>query len=142
MKVTALQIRNVVFWALISIFAILAAIISTGMGRLWGPKLLTLHMLIYLAITLLALGVVLVVLTVKLKEPRIRKLFFVLTGASAVGIPICVVLHNLVYALFFHGKGGDEAVFFILALFVCPALFAIGAMGSIVLLIRDMIKKQ
>jgi hypothetical protein len=134
MEAKALQIRNAIFWALIAIFAILVAVLVTGWGRRWGPKLSSSTM-IFLAITFFALAAMVVVLTVKLKEPGIRKLFFIVTGASAVGIPICVILHNLVYALFFHGKGGDEAVFFILAIFVCPALFVIGAVGSIVLLI-------
>jgi hypothetical protein len=139
MKVKALQIRNTIFWALIAIFAVLVALVL-GLSRFWGPKL-PYSTMIYLAIIFFALAAALVVLTVKLKEPGIRKLFFILTGASAVSLPICAVLHNLVYALcvkfgwVFWGKGGDEAVFFILAIFVCPALFVLGAIGSIVLLI-------
>jgi hypothetical protein len=78
----------------------------------------------------------------KLKEPLIQRIFFLLTGASAVGIPICAILHNLVYGLFFHGKNGDEAVFFILAVIVCPALFVIGMLGSLVLLIFARLKKE
>jgi len=42
------------------------------------------------------------------------------------------VLHNVVYGLFFTGKQSDEAVFFILALLVCPLLFAVGTLGSII----------
>ena len=89
------------------------------------------------------LGLVLVVLTARRSEARIRKVFFMLAGASAAGIPICVILHNLVYGLFilwfgkdFWGRGGDEPVFFILGVLVCPALFLVGAVGSGVLLVK------
>jgi hypothetical protein len=142
MKAKILQIRNAIFWALVAIFAALVAAIS-GWGRLWGLKLL-----IYLAVAFVALAVALVVLTIKLKESGVRKFFFILTGASAVGIPICAVLHNLVFALcvkfgwVFWGEGGDEAVFFILAIFVFPALFVIGTLGSIVLLVTTRLRKK
>jgi hypothetical protein len=141
-----LKIRNIIFWVLIAIFAILVAL-ALGLGRFWGLKR-PFSAMIYLAIIFLALAAMLVVLTAKLKESRIRKIFFILTGASAVGIPICVILHNLVYALcvkfgwVFWGKGGDEPVFFILAIFVLPALFVLGALGSIVLLISARLRKK
>ncbi len=144
----ALQIRNAVFWVLIAIFVILVAVIFTGMGRFWGPKLPSVIVIIFLAITLLILAAALVVFTVNAKEAKIQKTFFILTGISAVGIPICAVLHNLVYALcikfgwVFWGEGGDEAVFFILAIFVCPALFVIGSLGSIVLLISARLREK
>lgn len=133
-------IRNIIFWALVVFFAALVA--GIGMANRWrfvGHKR---PLLAIIGITFCGLAAALVVLTVKLKEPLIRKIFFILTGASAVGIPICVILHNLVYGLFFHGKDGDEAVFFILAVLVCPALFVIGMLGSIVLLISARLKKE
>ena len=146
MNVKALQIRNAIFWVLIAIFAALVA----GMANRWrflGHKL-PFSIFAFLGIAFGVLAVALVVLTAKLKEPGIRKLFLILTGASAVGIPICAVLHNLVYALcvkfgwVFWGKGGDEAVFFILAVLVCPALFVIGMLGSLVLLIFARLRKK
>ena len=140
MKTKALQTRNVIFWTLVVFFAALVA----GMAnrwRFWGHKL-PLWGFAIIGITFCGLAAVLVVLTVKLKEPLIQKIFFLLTGASAAGIPICVILHNLVYGLFFHGKDGDEAVFFILAVLVCPALFIIGVLGSIVLLISARLRKK
>jgi hypothetical protein len=144
MKDISLQIRNAIFYVLVPIFAIL----GMALGRL-----IKLHFLVIavLAITFGVLGLVLVVLTVRLRESRIQKIFFILVGASAAGIPICVILHNLVYGLFIawfgenfwerHGAGGDEPVFFILALLVCPALFLIGTVSSIVLLIKGRIEK-
>jgi hypothetical protein len=139
-KAKALQIRNAIFWAMIVFFAALVAGL-TNRWRFWGYKL-PLWGFAIIGITFCGLAAVLVVLTVKLKEPFIQKIFFLLTGASAVSIPICVILHNLVYGLFFHGKDGDEAVFFILAVLVCPALFVIGVLGSLVLLISARLKKK
>jgi hypothetical protein len=98
--------------------------------------------MVYLAVTFFAVAAALVVLTVKLKEAGIRKFFFMLTGASAMSIPVCAILHNLVYALCVkHGwisQGGDDAVFFILTVFVWPVAFVVGALGTIVLMLRRM----
>jgi DMSO/TMAO reductase YedYZ heme-binding membrane subunit len=99
--------------------------------------------LILLATIFTLLGLALVILTAKLKEPKKQKVFFILTGASALGIPVFAILHNVVYGLFikffgedFWGKGGDEPVFFLLALIVCPIIFLVGTVGSIVFLVK------
>jgi hypothetical protein len=140
MKTKALQTRNVVFWALVVIFAALVASpCLANWLRFWEYKRL---LLAVIAVVFFALAIALLVLTVKLKEPLIRRIFFLLTGASAAAIPIFAILHNVVYGLFFHGKDGDEAVFFILAVLVCPALFIIGVLGSIVLLISARVRKK
>ena len=64
---------------------------------------------------------------------------------EAVGLPIGVVLHNLVYGLFIYFFGehfwdrigmSDEPVFFVLAIVVCPIAFIVGVVGSIVLTVR------
>ena len=90
------------------------------------------------------LGVTLIVLTVKKKVAGILRKFLLLTGASAVGLPVFAVLHNLVYALLilwfgedFWGASGDEPVFFILATIVCPIGFLVGAVGTIVLAVKN-----
>jgi len=137
METKALRIRNIIFWAMVAVFAVLVA--HPGLGSQWEYKRL---LLVVIAVVFFALAIALLVLTLKLKEHGLRKVFFLLTGASAVGILICVILHNLVYVLFFGGTQGDEAVFFILAVMVCPALFAVGMLGSIVLLISDRLRKK
>ena len=61
------------------------------------------------------LGLALMVLIVKKKEERLQgllKKFLLLTGASAVGFFVFVILHNVVYGLF----GIEEPFFFILAI--------------------------
>jgi hypothetical protein len=126
------KIRNIIFSTLVVIFAVLVFWIVCR-GRFCGQGLY-LSVIAMLGITFGLLGIVLAVLTAKLKEPKIQKIFFILTGGSAAGIPVCAILHNVVYGLFFHGKG-DEAVFFILAILVLPALFALGTIGTIATMI-------
>jgi len=146
MKGRALQARNVVFYVLVVLFAVIVA--SLG-GRLVN---LPFSVTAVLAIVFGLLGIVLVVLAAKLKGPILQKAFFILTGASAAAMPIFAVLHNLVYRLlitlfgegFWEGRtgGGDEPVFFVLAILVCPALFLVGTVGSIVLLVKARSAKQ
>ena len=81
MKDISLQIRNAIFYVLVPIFDIL----GMALGRL-----IKLHFLVIavLAITFGVLGLVLVVLTARLRESKIQKLSFILVGASAAGIPM------------------------------------------------------
>ena len=79
------------------------------------------------------LGLALLILIVKKKVEGLQgllKKFLLLTGASAVGYLPFILLHNAVSALF----GVEEPFFFILAVFVCPLGFLVGAVGTIVLL--------
>ena len=94
---------------------------------------------------LLSLGTTFLVLTIKGKTKGISRKFQLLTGASAIGIPVSIFLHNAIYGMFiyFFGAGfwdrtgiGDEPVFFIMAIFVCPIGFLVGTVGSIVLAIK------
>jgi len=101
------------------------------------------------AALLLSLGITFLVLTIKGKTKGISRKFQLLTGASAIGIPVSIFLHNAIYGLFIHffgaefWNGGDEPFFFIMAIFVCPIGFLVGAVGSIVLAIkRDRVAKR
>jgi hypothetical protein len=144
MKERARQTRNVIFYVLVAM-----AVVAFSMEQLMS---LSFFVVTLLAIAFGLLGVVLVVLTARLREARMEKTFFILTGASAAGIPICLILHNLVYRLVLtwfgegfwerHTPWDDEPVFFLLAVFVCPTLFLIGTLGSIVLLIKARIAKR
>jgi hypothetical protein len=122
-----------IFWALAGVFVVVLGTIFTGMPL--GAYLFFAVMAVFFG-----LGVTLLVLTARAKLKKMPKAFLLLTGASAVGLPVFAVLHNLVYALFiyFFGEGfwggiGDEPVFFILAVIVSPIAFLVGAIGSIVL---------
>jgi hypothetical protein len=137
---TSQRIRNIALFALVSIFALLFALVGLG-GRVVRFPL---SLLVVLAIAFVLLGLVVVVLTVRLQEARTKKIFFLMAGASAAAMPICALLHNVVYALFilwfgegfWERHGADEPVFFILAIVVFPALFLVGAIGSIVFLAK------
>ena len=135
-----------VFWALIAVFVVVMA------GLLFTPPFIRAFtgpaFLWFLGISgsiFLLLGVALIVLTVREKVEGKLKAFFLLTGASAAGFFVSFLLHNAIYALFIHffGEGfwdvigGDEPFFFFLAVFVCPLGFLTGAVGTIVLRIRQ-----
>lgn len=133
---------RLIFWIMVAVFVIIIlSMFSVGLFEGGVPFRYTIFPAF---IIFLGLGIALLVLTLK-KEPRgIRKTFLVLTGASAAGIPVFAVLHNLVYALLIWlfgedvwGALGDEPVFFTLAIIVCPVAYLVGAVGTIVLAIRD-----
>ena len=90
----------------------------------------------------LVVGIVLIVFTVKRAEKGLLKKFLLTTGASVTGIPVFILLHNLIYGAFIHfyGKnfwnGGDEPFFFIMAVIICPLGFLVGFIGSIVLVVK------
>jgi len=108
-------IRNVVFFVLAALFALL---LYTSF--FYGPGSVPPLLPIAFGIS----GLVVVILTARLEEAGARKLFFILTGASAAAIPLTAILHNFIF----------EGFFFVLALFVFPALFVIGWLGSVVLM--------
>ena len=136
-----------IFWALVGVFVVIVCQFSIPAFRdlLRGSLLFLLPFLVFCL-----LGVALIVLTVKEKVGGVLKKFFLLTGASSAGFFVFVLLHNVIYGLFIHWfgadfwKGGDEPFFFIMAIIVCPVGFLVGAVGSIVLAIRNfrMVKKS
>ncbi len=117
-----------VFWALVGVFVIAVSMtfIPLPVGFFAAGGVLVL------------LSVVLLFLTVKTKVGGILKLFLLLTGASTVGLPVSIFLHNAVGGLF----NIEEPVFFIMAIFVCPIGFLVGAVGTIVLAIKNKQVKQ
>jgi hypothetical protein len=108
-------IRNVVFFVLAALFAVLSYMVF-----FYRPGSIPSLLPIAFSIS----GLVVVILTARLEEAGARKLFFILTGASAAAIPLTAILHNFIF----------EGFFFVLALFVFPALFVIGWLGSVVLM--------
>jgi cytochrome b561 len=129
----------VIFWMTVAFFIITILNIFV----LSSIDLFNRYLFFASGIVLLCLGIALIVLAVKANFTRISKAFFILTGASAIGIVAGSVLHNLVYALFikifgegFWGYGGDEPVFFIFATIICPLALLTGIIGCIVLIAR------
>jgi hypothetical protein len=115
-----------IFWALVGV-AIVAGcflFIPAFVALVAGSKLFFIPFTV-----LFLLGAALIVLTVDKKIAGLLKAFFLLTGASTTAILVFIVLHNVMVSWF----GIEEPVFFILAVFVCPIAFLVGAIGSIVL---------
>ncbi|MBA7485596.1 hypothetical protein ES707_21144 [subsurface metagenome] len=128
-----------IFWALVGVFII--AVCAMAIPA-FGELVMGLLFIAIAGAVFLVLGGVLIFLTVRQKVGGLIKKFLLLTGASAVGIPVSVFLHNAVYGLFiyFFGEGfwsgGDEPFFFIMGVIVCPLGFLVGVVGNIVLVIR------
>jgi hypothetical protein len=139
------KLSRAIFWALVGTFIIVVGWFAAAQaseffrGSRYGVFLAS------AGAVLLSLGIALIVLTVKGKVAGGLKKFLILTGAAAVGIPVSIVLHNVVYGIFiyFCGAGfwdriglGDEPFFFVMATAICPLAFLVGAIGSIVLSIK------
>ena len=131
------------FWALVGIFVVIVSVFVIPSLRelLMGFLFITIS-----GVVVFLLGVALIFFTVKEKVRGKLKKFLILTGASAAGVFVSVLLHNAIYGLFIHWFGADfwdrigladEPVFFIMAIIVCPIGFLVGAVGSIVLAVRD-----
>jgi hypothetical protein len=126
----------VIFWITFSLFILVTAgmflYVVPYIGIITG---------IYLRAVISIIGIALIILAVKATLSKTAKVFFILTGASALGMGLSAFLHNLVYALLIKifGEGiwaniGDEPAFFILATIVCPIALLVGVIGSIVLI--------
>jgi hypothetical protein len=108
-----------------------------------GAWLLAIAPLIVVGILLLVVGIVLILNTIKRKITGKLKKFQLLAGASALGLPVFAVLHNVVYMLgiMWFGESawgnGDEPVFFILAAIVCPLGLLVGGIGTIIIRMKQ-----
>ncbi len=116
-----------VFWALVGVFVIVLSMIA--IPRPMMPFGFLPAIFLSATVVFVLLGVALLFLTVKTRVRGILKKFLLLTGASTVGLPVSILLHNVVSGLF----DIEEPVFFIMATIVCPIGFLVGAVGIIVL---------
>ncbi len=118
----------VVFWALIGLSFVITCILFVPALKKRNP----LRVLMILMLILSSLGGALIFLTLKQNVGGMFKIFLILAGTAPAAMVISSILHNVICAL---AKGFEEAVFFIIAVFVCPAVFLVGAIGGIVLII-------
>lgn len=131
-----------IFYSLIGVFLIIMCMffVPPVTEFLQGPLLFLSPFIIFSL-----LGAALLFLTAKSKTKGKHRKLLILTGVSAVGFFISILLHNLLYALaivsshiiilkylfeFLH------ATFFIIGVIICPLGFAIGAISTIVILIK------
>ena len=137
------KLIRAIFWALIGIFVVIISVFAIPALR---EFLMGFLFIIISGVVVFLLGIALIFFTVKEKVRGKLKKFLILTGASAAGVFVSVLLHNALYGLFIHWFGADfwdrigladEPVFFIMAIFVCPIGFLVGAVGSIVLATKN-----
>ncbi len=133
-----------VFWITVVIFLLLIAFIFMQ-NHIPNSNQIFNYVFFPGIVLLTILGTILIVMAARARIRKGLKYSFVLTGISAVGMPASAILHNVVYALmiYFFGEdfwgsqgNGDEAVFFILALFVFPALLIVSAISGALILAR------
>jgi hypothetical protein len=124
------RLRWPTFWALVAVFVIIVCLFAIPafgellIGSLWFLSPFALFFV---------LGVALIVFSVRGSLSGWPKTFFILTGASAAAVLLSVLLHNLVSGLFNEFLiGGEDLIFFVMALFVCPLGFLVGVVGTIV----------
>lgn len=69
------------------------------------------------------------------------RIFVLMIAGSIIGFFVSVLLHNAVYAIVFvrllDMPDADEPIFFIIAVIVCPILFAVGVVGALVTWLRE-----
>jgi hypothetical protein len=137
----------VVFWIICAFFLMIICDMYINIVIPYLSFIGILPFIIIIMGGLIGLGVALVILAKKATISKLSKIFFILTGASALGIGLSILLHNLVYGLFIKlfGEGvwsnmGDESVFFILATIVFPLTFFVGLIGGIVLIVQKKVK--
>jgi len=140
MKNKYASISKKLFYALIIVFILLvcyfAAPFPNQSKRFLFPTVAVLVAIFFL------LGAALMVFTIKANPEKKQKLFFLFTGGVAAGFLLSILLHNFIYGLliFLFGERiwetlsvPGEPFFFFVAFIVCPLLFLIGVIGTLVL---------
>lgn len=99
---------------------------------------------VFLAAILLALallGGALILLTLEQDVGGSLRIFLILAGVAPAAMIVSIILHNAISGLLTSllNRDFEEAVFFLIALFGCPAVFLVGVVGSLVLIVRDML---
>jgi len=149
------RLINSLFWALLGAFILVFTSIfvmnppiRTLLNDLYPDETVARAVSIFFPLSGLlffALGLALLILTVRARLDRLLKRFLLVTSSSAVGIFASILLHNLVYGAFIQLFGedfwertgiGDEPFFFIMTIFICPIAYLVGTVGSIVLMLR------
>lgn len=132
----------VTFWLLAVVFLVIVSqiLIPSFRDLLKGSQLFLIPMAFFCL-----LGIILLLLVLREKEGGKLKKFLLLTGASAAGFFVFVILHNVFYAINFLTKDifilnylmqGLYVLFFFIAVPICPIVFLIGLIGSVRLLMR------
>ena len=151
-KILNINILKTIFWILLGIFIlIIVGMTLMGMDIMGIGRIIMISINFTLWILFFFLGIILIFLTIKLKIKGKLKAFLILTGASASGFLIGVILHNLVYALTMITSHIIiltnifeiiHVAFFFLAIPICPIAFLVGIVGTIILLTKIRKKRK
>ena len=88
-----------IFWALVAVFIVIVCLLFFPAFRdLLADSVLYLFPFAVFSL----LGGALIVLTLRERVGGTLKKFFLLTGASAAGVLVSILLHAAIYALFSH----------------------------------------
>lgn len=129
-----------IFWVMTAIFVMIALFFVVTIGHDMNRSLF--GFIAALGLVWLILGIVLIFFAAKSKLKKKHKTFLILTGASAIGVPLFSVLHNVFYAFAVLSENIAwlhaalefiHAALFLISLIGCPLLFIVGAAGSIVM---------
>ena len=132
------NVLTVIFYALVGVFVLAISIIFIPVFR----GFISGTFMIISGVILVILGSILIGLTLEKKVEGKLKKFLMLTGASAAGFFVFVLLHNIFYGLeqitshitiLSYLMKAFEVVFFLVAIFACPIGFLIGVIGAIVM---------
>ena len=121
-----------IIWALVGVFvinvSILITVLSTTLSELWfWPVILSSWVISFV------LGAALLFVSIKTKVGGELKKFLLLTGASAMGLPIGVFA-GIAAAL---TSDSDPLAVLFIATFMCSLGFLVGVVGTIVLTIKN-----
>jgi len=132
------NVLRITFYLLVAVFILAVSIIFIPAFR----GILSGTFMIISSAILLTFSSVLIGLTLVQKVEGKLKKFLILTGASAAGFFVFVLLHNIFYALeqitnhitiLSYLMKAFEVIFFLIAIFACPIGFVIGVIGTIVM---------
>jgi hypothetical protein len=84
-----------------------------------------------------ALGVSLVILAVLTRISRVLRNFMITAGASALGWPVSLYIHDLIFPTF-----PNEGVTYVLVFYVLPVTFLVGVLGAVVMGIKRRISSS
>jgi len=134
---------TIIFWALLGIFFIILAQFFIPLFRRF---IRSSNIFLIFPLIFFILGITLAFFAHREENKNRLRSFLLLTGISASGFFICILLHNVFYALGtllidtiilkylidFLGT-----IFFLLAVLVCPLSFLVGVVGFVISNIKD-----
>jgi len=134
------RIIKIIIFVLTGIFIFIVVVIATDSVRVVGFPLV-----VSLVFAYFLLGLALLILTLKRKVKGKLGKFLFLTGGSSMAFLISVLLHNFLYAGAVLASNIKwlhflleilHAGFFLIGIIVCPLVFLVGIVGSLLYYIK------